>query len=492
MSGIRWSNLAGASPDSWAARIGAILARRRAMAGSLVTLGLKVGGAGMMMGIFLMAARSMSPQAFGHLAMSFNALSFLAVLAVFGQDIFVVRSWAEYASVEAHGLAWGAYLFGWVVVISAALGFGILTFAVSVLNPYYRIPPSLAAAWSAFLAMQALLLFTCQTTRVVVNFLVSEVNREFTWRLVLLPVVVAGLWTGLTPVAFYGAAATGLALAIALQLVALARSFPAAVRAARAETRRREWVRRAGSMWISAVLEASAQYVEVLLLGFLVSPAIAGLYFVAARLANVFAMISSGLHSYTVTYTSTLYFSGKISALQSLYRSVMIVALSIATPLVAVVIVLGHVILGLFGPHYVEGYWVLVTLSAGSFTAALAGPASDLLLVTGHERLYSRVLFLAMFARVGLIVWAAPRFGAIGAAGAWTLVNGSVPVGLAVVARRLTGLRTSIFALIASRGLAVGSGTDHARSGEVEGGRHPVNCDVRGSDTAGVGGRRAG
>ena len=447
-SGIKPFGISPVTSSLWWTRIARLLVRRRAMVGSLATLALKVGGTSLMMVIFLLAARSMSPQTFGQLAVSFNALSFLAVLAVFGQDVLVVRSWGEYTSTESHGLALGACQFGWTVVIGAALGFGLLTFAVGALNPIYRFSPLEAAAGAAFLALQVLLLFSTQMTRVVVSFVVSETNREVTWRLVLLPVVIAGLWTGLSPTAFYGAAAVGMVLAVALQLLTLNRRFPAAIRTARSEVRWREWVRRAGSMWSSAVREAAAQYAEVLLLGLLVSPAVAGLYFVAARMANVFAMMSGGLHSYTVTHASNLYHAGQMSALQALFRSVMTMALLIAAPLILLVVVLGGVLLNVFGHHYADGYWVLLLLSVGSFTAAMTGPSNALLLVTGHERLYSRVLFVALLIRVGLITWAAPRFGALGAAAAWTVVTGPVAIGLAAATRRLTGIDPSIFSLL--------------------------------------------
>ncbi len=432
----------------WLARTKGLLVRRRAMVGSLATLALKVSGTGLMMGIFLLAARSMSPHGFGQLAVSFNALSFLAVLAVFGQDVLMVRSWGEYTSAEAHGLALGAYRFGWFVVTGAALGFGILTLAVGVLNPYYRFSPIEAATGAAFLTMQTLLLFTCQITRVVVHFGVSETNRELTWRLILLPVVVASLWTGLNPAAFYGAAALGMAVAVTLQLITLNRRFPASIRAARSEMRRREWLRRATSMWTSAVLEAAAQYAEVLLLGLLVSPAVAGLYFVAARMANVFAMMSGGLHSYTVTHASTLFHAGQKPALQALFRSVMTMALLIAGPLIVMVAAFGSLFLDVFGHHYADGYWVLIVLSVGSFTAAMSGPSNGLLLVSGHEKLYSRVLFVALLVRVGLITWAAPRFGALGAAMAWTVVTAPVAIGLAAATRRLTGIDPSLLCLV--------------------------------------------
>lgn len=440
-----------ARSDRWRRLLAEQMQRRRVAMGSLAALGLKVAGTVLMMGIFFLAARSMSPMGFGHLAVSFNALSFLAVVAVLGQDLLVVRCWGEYATTGAHGLALGAYRFSWIVVIASAIGFAALTFLVCLGNPLHRFSPGEAAAAAAFLGMQVLLLFTAQTTRVILNFVVSEVNRELTWRLVLLPVVFAGLWVGLDLTAFFAAAATGLALAVGIQVVVLNRRFPAAVRAADIAVLRQEWASRAGGMWLSAVLEAAQQYAEVLMLGLLVSPDVAGVYFLAARIAGIFGMVGSGLHGYTSSHAANLFFAGQLGALQSLFRSVMAVAALITVPILAVVLLGAGQILAIFGPHYADGAWVLAALALGSFTAALAGPANSILLVTGHERLYSRVLFIALVVRVALIVWAAPRFGAFGVAAAWAGVNGPVAIGLAVATRRLTGIDPSVLCTVLNR-----------------------------------------
>lgn len=414
------------------------------MAGALLALAFKVVGTAMMMGIFLISARSMSPDGFGQLAVSFNALSFLSVLAVFGQDILLVRSWGEYAATGAHGLARGAFRFSWTIVLSAVLAFWFLTLLVGTLNPVYRFSVAESAAAASFLALQILLLFTAQTGRVIVGFVLSDINRELTWRLVLLAAALCGLWTGFTPTTFYAGASAGLLVAVGVQVAGIRRGFPAAVAEAAHEARRREWIGRAYRLWTSAVLEAAAQYAEVLLLGLLVSPAVAGLYFVAARLANVFAMLASGLHGYTVTHAARLYYTGERAALQALFRSVMTVAVLIALPILLMVAGFGGTVLDLFGRHYTDGYWTLMLLSVGSFSAAMAGPANGMLLTTGHEKLYSRVLLAALLARVALIAWAAPRFGAVGVAGAWAVVNGPVAIGLAVATYRLTGIDLSV------------------------------------------------
>ena len=445
------SRRAGEAPRRWRLVLQEQVRRRRAAVGSLAALSLKVAGTGLMMAIFALAARSMTPMAFGNLAVSFNALSFVAVAAVLGQDLLMVRCWGEYATTGAHGLALGAYRFTWTVVLCSAVAVAALTFVAGVANPLHRLSPGEAAAAAAFLGMQVLLLFTAQTTRVILNFLVSEPNRELTWRLVILPVVLAGLWFGTGLASFYASAAVGLALAVGLQVVVLLRRFPAAVRDARPVLLRREWAGRAAGMWVSAILEAAQQYAEVLMLGVLVSPDVAGLYFLAARIAGIFGMVGAGLHGYTSSHAANMFFTGQMTGLQNLFRSVMAVAALITVPILAVVLLGAPHILAIFGPHYADGAWVLAALALGSFTAAMAGPANSILLVTGHERLYSRVLFVALLVRVGVILWAAPRFGALGVAAAWAGVNGPVAIGLAVATRRLTGIDPSVLCTVLNR-----------------------------------------
>ncbi len=429
-----------------ARRITGFLLARRAMSGALLSLAIKAGGAVLMVMIFILAARTMSPADFGHLAVEFNALSFLGVFAILGQDTLFVRSWGEYFGRE-DGLARGAFWFGWRVVAlcTASVCGGVALFGA--LGPFGFSAAEIASG-CLFLAAQITLQYSSTTCRHILNFVVSESNRELTWRIVLLAAVLAGLRTGLGREAFFLAAAAGMLLGTGIETAALCRGFPASVARAPARTRAADWLARAGSMWVSASIEAAAQYAEVLLLGLLVSPAAAGGYFVAARIANIFAMLATGLHTYTVSYAANLYFNGKIGQLQSILRSVMSVALAMATPLLLLVVFDGAKILGLFGPHYAAETGTLLLLSGASYVATVSGPSSAILQITGHEKLYSRVIACALVARVALLIWLVPRYGAFGAAIAWAGVNAPVAAGLSALCRSLCGVDPSAASVV--------------------------------------------
>jgi O-antigen/teichoic acid export membrane protein len=426
----------------------AFLDAREAMAGAILALAIKGGGAVLMIVIFTIAARTTSTTAFGEIAVWFNALSCLAVASVFGQENLIVRSWAEYAAKRQFGLMAGAYRFGWTTSGGATLiACAALVVVAQFLNKPLPLPALVAAV--AFLGAQAMLHYSSHSCRTIHGFRVSEVNRELTWRLVLLVVVALHLHGDLSLATFFGAAALGMCLSIAIQSFAVRRVFPPEVAAAKPLFARKEWFERARSMCLSASVEAMGQYAEVILLGFLVAPTAAATYFIAARIANIFAMISSGLNTYTVTQVSNLHFAGETEGLQHVLRSVMTVVFVLVSPLFLLLIAGAAPILAIFGPSYQAGYAPLIVLATASFIITLAGPASGILVMTGGERLWSRIAILSLVVRVLLMIYLAPRFGAVGAACGWAVVSAPVAIFVSLLCRRRCNVDPSALSIFA-------------------------------------------
>lgn len=437
--------------------------------GAVVAMSLKGFGALLTIAVFTLAARAMSAGEFGRLAIWFNAMSFLAVAAVFGQETLIARSWGEYNGKGQPGLARAAYRFGWTATIVSAL---VFTCGVYFLAPLLDrgAPAALALAAALFLFMQTLLHYASHATRVMLSYLISETGREILWRLVLLGVVLwATLGGGLTLQGFFLAAAAGMALSLAFQLRAVWRRFreqPEALVSSAGE--RRHWFERGFAMWLSAVVEAASQYSDVLLIGYFASPAAAGEYFVAARIANIFLMVQTGLNTYSVSHSASLYFSGKVEKLQQILRSLVIVAAGLVTPCLLLIYFFGAQILTIFGDRYASAYPTLVTLSTAAYIMCLSGSSSVILLTTGHEKLYSRVISLATIVRLCLTAALAAKFGALGAACGWALVNAPLFMALAAVCRRVTGVDPSIASLLrpAARAPTADAGQVVTRSGE--------------------------
>jgi O-antigen/teichoic acid export membrane protein len=424
----------------------AFLTTQRAMTGAMVTLVIKASGAILAIAVFTLAARSMSASAFGEIAMWFNALSCLAVASVFGQDTLIVRSWGEYGEQRRPDLRLGVYCFGWATAaISAAIACATLIVANRLLTAPLS-GPALAAA-CAFLAAQILLHYSSHSSRTIRGYLVSEPHRELTWRFVLLTVVALHLSGALNLETFFFAAAAGMTLSTALQTFATLSEFP--IEAAQRPTYlTRVWLGRAWRMCLSATVEAMSQYAEVIILGLLASPAAAAGYFIAARIANIFPMMSAGLNTYTATTASSMHFGGQIDRLQHVMRSVMTVAVLLATPTFVLLTLVATPILSIFGPAYVADYPALIVLASASFIVTLSGPSSGLLLITGDERLWWRIATFSLILRIALMSLLASRCGAVGAAISWAIVNIPVAIAANILCRRRCGVDPSALALL--------------------------------------------
>ncbi len=402
----------------------------------------------MTLAVFTLAARAMTAEEFGRLAIWFNAIGFLAVAAVFGQDTLIARSFGEYAGRNDYARAWGAYRFGWVLTLLTGAVFVV---AMVVFAPllFSGVPQPTLLAGAFFLLTQTVLHYSSHSTRAVAGLVVSEISRELIWRGLLLVVIIRSVFQqDLTLAGFFVAAGVGQILSFGFACVSVRRVYRTYDEKAANYADRREWLARSFPMWQSAVLEAASMYFDVVLIGYVASPAAAGDYFAAARIANVFLMALSGLNTVTITRSASLYFSGQLTTLQEMLRSIALLSIGMLAPLLLLIYVFGSGLLTIFGARYASDYPTLVILSTGGFLMSASGSASVLLLTTGHEKLYSRVIGFATIARVALTALLAWLFGAPGAACGWALVNAPLFMLLSAICRRKIGVDPSVLSLL--------------------------------------------
>src|SRR5262249_52095119 len=147
----------------------------------------------------------------------------------------------------------------------------------------------------------------------------------------------------------------------------------------------------------------------------------AAFYFVAARISNVFAMISASISTYAVRRISRLFYSDGKEELQSILHSLAMISAAVAIVAFAIITLGGHTLLWMFGSAYWSAYPTLMVLTAGAALTALAGPAAHILLLTGYEGIYPRIMAAGLAFRFMLICVLGPSYGLMGAAIAWSL-----------------------------------------------------------------------
>ena len=413
--------------------------------GSATALAIKFAAAIVGFAMFALSSRYMEPASFGSLAIIFNAMSFLSVIALCGQETLIARSWDEYTGSGRPALARGALTFGgMIVIIAASLMALAVGFIWSASDPALSV--GLVAAACAFLFAHSIMQFLGQFSRVAAGLIIGEIPRELMWRLIVVLTIAIHhvLSFHFDATDFFIASAGALLLAVAVQMWLVARAIPAAVKRAKSEREIAVWMPRSFKMWLSALMDTTGQYLEVVVIGLFLGPTAAGFYFVATRITNVFAMITGSISVYATPRISALFYRDAKRELQKILSSLALIGAILIGGAFVTVLAFGKLLLWAFGAAYVSAYPALLVLATGAAIGALAGPAAHVLLLTGNEGAYPRIMGSTLVIRFVLIAILGPMFGLMGAVVAWSISTIVMAALLIITCRRLVDLDPSL------------------------------------------------
>jgi O-antigen/teichoic acid export membrane protein len=413
--------------------------------GSAAALAIKLVAALIGFAMFALSARYMGQAEFGSLAVIFNAISFFAVVALCGQETLIVRSWSEYCGSDRLALARGAFVFGGLVVACVAL-FTMMGVALAWSSWDPTVSVTLLIAACLFLFAQSIMHFSGQFARVAAGVVIGDAPRDAIWRFFVVVAIAAchifNLTFGTTE--FFFASAGAIAIALIFQGWLVARVVPENVKRAKSAYDIKTWIPRSFKMWLSALLDTSSQYLEVVVIGYFLGPKVAGFYFVITRVTNVFAMISGSISVYATSRISALFYSDAKTDLQAMLRSLATICVMLVAIALLIILFAGQSLLWLFGAAFVSVYPELIVMTLGASIGALAGPAAHLLLLTGHEGTYPRIMASGVVLRFALIAALGPLFGLMGAVIACALSTSVISLALIGACCRLVGFDPSV------------------------------------------------
>jgi O-antigen/teichoic acid export membrane protein len=416
-------------------------------------IALKVASGIVAFAMFSLAARNMSTEDFGHLAMWLSVAQIGCVVGLFGQEMLVIRSLGEYAVARQPGHAKGILLFSNGIALGLSL---LVSTAVVIFSWLVRHDgPALMLAVALFMIANAAIMLGSQIARSLVGILMGEGSRDLFWRLVVVIGLLVTLVThrGISPEEFLYLSAAAMTLGLIAQAVGIWRALSDEIRRSQPVFEARRWATVSLRFWLSSILEASSQYFDVVVVYWLLDPAAAGIYFAASRLANVFAMLLSALNSFAFRRLPALYFAG---ARAEIDRSLMLMA-----EVTAVCVAVGLLIftfgaaelLGLFGASFVAYKWTLIVLAIGTAVQSAGGTAPSILQLTGHEGIYVPMVAGNVALRLLGFLILIPPFGILGAAVACTVSLVITTIALNWLCRHRTGLDPSIFILLRRFGI---------------------------------------
>ncbi|MEA2822230.1 MAG: hypothetical protein QOJ86_4234, partial [Bradyrhizobium sp.] len=281
---------------------------------------LQVVGAVVSFAMFLLAARALSFVDFGHLSMWLSVCQMGGIVAVLGQEMFVLRSLNQYTVAARPDLAKGSLVFSLSIVCTVPIAFAIVMSVCGML--LFGEKQSLMMATGLFLVASSLIAVSSHIARFSVGMVLADGMRELVWRALVVAVLLAIVGAGgmIQIDEFFLLASAAIGIALLIQAVAIWRALPKRIRRAKPSWRIREWWRVSAGFWASTILETINQYLDVVIVYWLLDPASAGAYFIASRLANMFATVLSAVHNYATRRIPALYFSGRFDELNHILK----------------------------------------------------------------------------------------------------------------------------------------------------------------------------
>ncbi|GAB3616267.1 lipopolysaccharide biosynthesis protein [Okibacterium endophyticum] len=195
---------------------------------------------------------------------------------------------------------------------------------------------------------------------------------------------------------------------------------------------------------ISAGLEQSILWLDVLIVGWILGSAAAGVYGGASRFVAAGLIVDTALRVVVSPRFSTLLHQGRIADVEKLYQTAARWLVIFSTPIYLMLAIFAPVVLSWLGPGFDAGAVALAVLSAGAIVTFAAGNIHSVLLMSGRSgwAAFNKgvVLVINVVGNVALI----PVIGITGAAVSWAISMLADAALATVQVRRFVGIRTDL------------------------------------------------
>ena len=434
------------------AAVGLSLANGDTLAGAqraaLTVFAIRIGGATLAYGTQVLLARFMGQAEYGVFALSWVWIAILGHGCLLGVAQSVCRFVPHYRARGEFDLARG-FLRGGALhatiggFATAAAGGALVWLAGGSLDSSHL--------WAFAIALAVLPLFAVQDY-------VEGVARSFAWiGLAIAPLYLLRqglLAAGFAAAVFFGAPAqawVALACTLAAVIVALEvqgwlirsrlrHALPPGARAYRV----RLWATASLPMALVDVTTLGLSYIDVILLGFFLSPEAVGVYFAATRILQFVVFAQYAASAATAQRFADAEARGDRATLAALVTRTARLTGALTLLTGAGVLAAAPLLLALFGPAFASSLPVLAILIGGVAVQSAFGPAEDVLNMLGQERACALASGLVLALAAGLNCLLIPHFGVLGAAAAMATAAVCRGVALSVLARQRLGLGTTV------------------------------------------------
>ena len=186
-------------------------------------------------------------------------------------------------------------------------------------------------------------------------------------------------------------------------------------------------------------------YADVIVLQQYSSPDQVAVYYAAAKTLALVAFVYFSVAAATAHKFSEFHIAGDRAGLSAFFGDAIRWTFWPSLAATVIILALGKPFLWLFGPQFVDGYYLMFILAVGPLARATVGPAERLLNMVGEQRACAVVYLAAFLGNIALCVVLIPIFGVAGAAIA---ISGAMILEAALlffVTKERTGLHVFIW-----------------------------------------------
>ncbi len=395
--------------------------------GALTSISVRIAAAFVGLGLQILLARLMALEDYGIYVILWTWTSVVGQVGVLGFYDSAARFIPRYGRREKHAHLAGYLSTGFRVVVTgscllAAAALVFLAVLPGLVDPAFLLPLGVLALGFPILSLESYL---------------TGVFRGFGWYalstipgFILRPVLIM-LGVGLARAAGLPLdAITVLAVVVfasivvlLVQALLLRARLPKTERVVTTPQRRRFWLLASVLMMPAMTAEELFVWIDVLILGFLVAPDDASLYFAAQRSLSLAAFVQYGFMLVAARGFSLSLASADRAGLQARITRSTNATFWLTIPSVALTLVAGYPLLALFGPEFLAAYPCLALLGLAYVIRAATGQAAELLVVQGRYRLSLLIVSISVVTCLLLMLLLVPLWGIVGAAAAMVLVQ---------------------------------------------------------------------
>lgn len=170
------------------------------------------------------------------------------------------------------------------------------------------------------------------------------------------------------------------------------------------------------SLFVASLASLVRGYADTFILGRYATIADVGVYRTAFKLATIARIALTAFLVPAAPKFAELFSQGKMKELGQSAQFATKIIFWCSAPILAGVIILSPFIMGIFGKEFLAGTEALIILSIGQFINAATGPVSNILMMTGRQKLNRNLMVGTTILAIILDLILIPRFGIVGAA----------------------------------------------------------------------------